>query len=525
MSCGCHACQPQAAAPAARRSAISCSDVEGRGLSPPAREPPRARSRALGLGAGIAAPVPTPRRARRIPELREVMSALSGAMVRKQASRALFGRLGLGRSSGLPTPFPFPEPDPCALLSPDAQPQPPVTFGPDDLRAHVPGLTNIHLGRSETWGKWVSPSGDDELKAYVPADFEANLDNDEFRELVWKHWLDEKAMTWDEAAARLTFEQERVRGMYWDSKNSGYYYQAMLHAIVTAYSFASKALSIEEANEACNITHRELRDYLMNELDLRLYTPPHKKCATYDITLSVDAVGRLSVSSRSSDCERKDCAGATNYGGRIEVCDEFKVNAAVADYMMYWSHRLMAYFLECGNPQHGILAYFCARSALAEIVHIAQMLVHEAVHDNRFTTAGDHCKANCCHNLAGWSFQQRCTAHLGLVRPISPVGADEDRSPDPWLHEAWDFVRGRAGAGGECGGMTVGGLHCGTFSRERPLQLRWAVPHDCAAETAGGVVNWDRTDGDCISAPAANVDSIRQSADQFVIAAPDWQPA
>lgn len=190
--------------------------------------------------------------------------------------------------------------------------------------------------------------------------------------------------------------------------------------------------------------------------------------------------------------------------------DGMQLTAALADYYFWWAHRLYDW-AESGNAGSDedavrFLAKWCARAALAEIVDIAGLLVHEITHLGHFVDSLWECRADqvglllptrylkCACFMNSWIFRARVTADLALPLPLLPdtssgesgddqhMPRDRDGVPrqrfDFRADEEWNFQYNQAFAA-DCIGATFDVEHNDLWSESHFALGMFDYPEDC----------------------------------------------
>jgi len=206
---------------------------------------------------------------------------------------------------------------------------------------------------------------------------------------------------------------------------------------------------------------------------------------------------------------------------RIIPCWIYSVEAAIADYLLSWAHRLHSRAYEtadAGNNRAALWHFFvgmmCARAAMAEIAEIARTLVHELAH--HLTGRSGHCLAvsgiantpqhdqplYMCQYLLAFLFYSRIRAELGLpvaslydgrfMRPFQP---EPDEHIDHLQHGfrylsyvgGWDF---QEDIYGETPVVSIDAWarsqHCDVFAKKRFLRVCLGTVGYCTDSPEGG---------------------------------------
>jgi len=200
--------------------------------------------------------------------------------------------------------------------------------------------------------------------------------------------------------------------------------------------------------------------------------------------------------------------GAFQRGDRVYMCKEMRLRAAVADYYFWWANRLFSYYAhESGDLWDNFIGSCCARSAMAEVNQIADIIIHEWIHwaANALTGSGSHCKGTACSMyVIPKFFRERVAADLCLPEPL--IVGDPAQSTTRWSHglnipyagvrHFPDIPENIAHDGGwirdpepywesidphySCGAGSVDWKHCNMWAPGHQVRISWELVEDCA---------------------------------------------
>lgn len=233
------------------------------------------------------------------------------------------------------------------------------------------------------------------LHARVPVGWEPTRSKGEMKEAYLADWLDRcvpgGAADWSSANRALHFDEDDVApGLFW-TDGWGYYHGFLLHAIRTVYGYRAVVDKDDLATFAttCKMSGSKIAEL---EAEGKVWLRSREMWCTNDPTLvSVD------VNAWPSAVFPEDGVGALGVkviheaftsGGKVRLCaNAVKWRAALADYYLWWAWRLYDYalYLRDLDPFGDWKLYYymgsmCARCAMAEIVNVAGLLVHELGH-------------------------------------------------------------------------------------------------------------------------------------------------
>lgn len=185
----------------------------------------------------------------------------------------------------------------------------------------------------------------------------------------------------------------------------------------------------------------------------------------------------------------------------IFLCDTYAVHASLADYYFWWSRRLLtrASSGKGDSLWYTVLAWCAAKAALAEIVEIAGVILHEYGHIK--VGGGDHClaafdeKLACGMYLDQGAFKCAVSAKLALPRPqfdggqaIDPYStyflefSDARRAGralqrfDYQMNDGWDFTESvRPSADVECSPRVLVQEHCRFWDVDHEVRFSWQI--------------------------------------------------
>ena len=267
------------------------------------------------------------------------------------------------------------------------------TVSPDELPT-LAGVQCINLGSATALlgSAWVGLYGS-ELRAHVPASFRATRSKSEMKSAYLLDWLNTchtgGASDWSMAADGIKWTSDDVPGLFWD-EGKGYYFYALMHAVLTLYGFRAGTRVTEVARDKCHYSAGGIRELV--EGGTGVYRKWIKSSADwapeYTCWIKIDNTGLVTVPALTVEPYSvgpsifSTAHAAFAYNGRVHLTESrIKLNAALADYYLYWAHRLYSYALDgSGSSYHYMLGELCAKAAMAEIAEIAALLAHEVGH-------------------------------------------------------------------------------------------------------------------------------------------------
>lgn len=343
---------------------------------------------------------------------------------------------------------------------------------------------------------WANGGALPVLEATIPVDYVPTRSKSEMKWALWPRWMERCAPggnpDWSRAGACVQWKGGAgPPGLFWDEGN-GFEYRFLLHAIVTMHGFRTYLSSRYQFPEACGMSTTKMDDYfkrrenwVKNEYTWLRYTAKD--------WLWLDEKGQLH-SSLYFDSKK---GSAWAWAGRIRYEPEaYRINAAVADFYLWWAHRLYSYALDGGGGWlHLAMAWWCAQLAMAEIVSMCEMLVHEWGH---LTGSSYHCgpgagsaegtnsPKSCCQYLSQVIFATRVSAEMGLPAPQQGGSINGDwRVADQVLKlPAGEVLVTSTNGTGNCyntRGVALGFLDA-CLSESSPCRVDRAIPKQCVSD-------------------------------------------
>lgn len=383
---------------------------------------------------------------------------------------------------------PAPDPsDPCAQ-QPDPRDIPfGMGFHPDGVSSVRGVLDRINLGQSADFGV---------LEAWLPREYEPTVSVQTMREMLLPYWMEKKTLTWTDAATHIDFEIEPVPGAFWYTKPMGYYYMAILNAIVTLHSYADIVDELPVGPTACRVSSESLRTFIEDANWSVVIREPHGDLPPYEMWIEVDMQGAV-VASRRRDAPPNGWANAYQnpISHTIHFGEKMKVSGALADYYFWWAHRLLGYSIDCQSLRHLVLALFCARCAMAEIGENCNLLMHEMMHFHEFG-GGGHCThsgdpKDCCNDTVPHGFSHLLWAKMGLPLPHMPDRTNTDRSGGRFSSNEWNWEFTGSN-------YSLNGSHCSVVRPAHDLRIDWSIARDCATGATSGYEVYRENGPDCI---------------------------
>ena len=362
-----------------------------------------------------------------------------------------------------------------------------------------------------------------ELFASLPPDFMASSSHDEFLAFALPTWFSRiHASTpeaWDAAFSALNPSiwdgdppEWKAKGLYWQN-SEGFLARALRYALVTAYAFAWATESIPTFSTACRID----RNVLRNTISGAALDPITKERWRLDVARMCEYTkDGVDVSAFGLVQPRRHWNGLwVGITPRFwtTLNDGVQVSAALADYHFSWAIRLFD-FARAGHSENPIadlwMSICCARAALAEIVDIAGLLVHELAHttnpfDSQQECRADSGKQECCRFNLRWYFCHRIAAEFALPLAALPNMADDDEridflrphetTFDGQRHrfdfdadEYWQFTyhSGTDANTDSCIPAELEGTHHGLWQVDHALGIAWNYPDGCADGSNSG---------------------------------------
>jgi len=349
-----------------------------------------------------------------------------------------------------------------------------------------------------------------ELKAHVPADFQPTRSKAEMKWALWPRWMERCASAgnpdWESAAACVNWKGgPGPKGLFWDSGN-GFEYRYLLHAVVTLNGFRTYLSDRYRFPAACGLSTEVISDYFRSR---------KKWIKNESIYLTAEAVPWMHIDGQGMmSCTMTTDADITAWAafGTIRYNQSlFECSAAVADFYLWWAHRLYSYALDgSGTRLHLLMAWWCAQLAMAEVVTLAGLLVHELGHltgswwhcgtqevtgwtvgaDGRLEAELEDVPLYCCQYLSDLIFSTRVRAELGLPKAQMQIHGPSGvwYQPDQVLgrRNSSVWIEARGTGSGQCSsasniaeGMVHQYLRAGSSS-----EVARALPKDCAPDIA-----------------------------------------
>ncbi|MBI4486777.1 MAG: hypothetical protein HY655_12270 [Acidobacteria bacterium] len=119
-------------------------------------------------------------------------------------------------------------------------------------------------------------------------------------------------------------------------------------------------------------------------------------------------------------------ANMSEHANEIRICGSISGRAARVDYLAWWACQLYHHAKQHGSIWYMFMAILCARNAVADIVWIAAVLLHECGHAAGYN---DHCGHSCCQDRAELFFQHAAWAAYGLP---ADTGVAERFATERW---------------------------------------------------------------------------------------------
>jgi hypothetical protein len=371
----------------------------------------------------------------------------------------------------------------------------PGTFDLNEL-FYLRNQCSIHLGDSEIGA----------LKATVPRDFVPTLSKTEMKwaEGYMDQWM--KAVVpsdadWETANNCIDYSNsDHTPGLFWDD-GWGFYHRALLHAVLTLRAYSHLTTSPSRFAQACgNYSADDLQDQINNR-SRWIHTSPNVGNISRHAELGCDPNPELLISidvdGRVSATRKRDGFNAFAYVGNIYFCNSMRLEAALADYYLYWAHRLYCYFWEESNDlSHWYIGLLCARAGLSEICELASLILHEYLH---IVGSSYHCdqffgsKEDCCQYILENIFRNRISAELGV-----PFAQLYNAAKKDWSNNRFYFIgdpwEARAGSGENCVGSHVWGRHSSLLDRKHMVSCDWYVVDKCSTGASSGTITFNNED-------------------------------
>ena len=322
-----------------------------------------------------------------------------------------------------------------------------------DEVADLRNVCEIDLGQCR---HWTGAPFHSRLWYELPLEFEPTSSHTEMLDALLPTWHDKVLSfgdTWhiaDRVVSDLFFTSShttwRKPGLYWEAGN-GFFYYAMRYAVATMYAFAYAVNEVSEFTDASGMDKDAVRNKLSALVHLVVKPGRFSNYTLDQITVTDGYVTARRTWRPSPDFPYEHYVAYT-FSDVTHVNDGMQLTAAIADYYYFWwAHRLYDW-AESGNAGGEadavrFLAKMCARAALAEIVDIAGLFIHEVTHLGHFVDSLYECQANsmfglqylkCASYMNSWIFRARVTSDLALPVPLfanCDDGSSEDAKDKP----------------------------------------------------------------------------------------------
>lgn len=332
-----------------------------------------------------------------------------------------------------------------------------------------------------------------ELRAEVPAGYVGTRPKSEMKQAFIPEWMAMCAPAgesdWAMANRCIDFTSRDQPGLFW-SDGHGYYHRALMHAVLTMYGYREVATSWTRMANTCEMDADWIRRHVENRsgwIGTKSFA-----CNSWAPQLTVDARGQV-ILSRPYPVDGTTTAISWP---RVNLCARFyKGEAALADYYFWWTHRLYSYYMDGEGTQiHWLVGLLCARCALAEIVEIGAVILHESAHRSG---SFYHCRPSAGGSLLGHfvgAFLLALNPHLGHYYYESHLGDMTDGKQDccQWGLEMGFRVRLTAALGlppsHDSAGEYLAGYHQRTRFNSRTgraISGQFYTPYDCARSGTG----------------------------------------
>jgi len=376
-----------------------------------------------------------------------------------------------------------------------------------DLRT----VCRVDLGASQKYNGFLDFDG--RLWAEIDdCNFAPSTSHEEFLKLMLPEWcaaIEENGWdhVWDSAGAVLQkstfndFPEWSSKGLFWDMEE-GFCFRALRYAIATVFAWAKRADDVEQFSEQC-LTDRSTIHERITNLDWRVRLD--RMCVYEDVHFTIDERGKVTDPTRTPNGTYK----AISATGATGVNDGLHIVAALADYYFWWSIRLFDWVKggHSSRPiQDLVVAVYCAKAGLSEIVDLAALLLHEFSHTTGVPATWWECQfltdnLDCCHFQLGWIFEHRLLAEFGLPLPTMAFCAPQEQFPfdsadaarerfNFGSDEGWSFTFSQLVLDAEgaevdrmdqCAPSSCLGEHGSLWEIKHHLQVTWSYPVECKA--------------------------------------------
>jgi hypothetical protein len=389
-----------------------------------------------------------------------------------------------------------------------------VTLSEDLVRAN-PGLyrntmgrgCRIHLGTHGLLAGRGDPNSELQLAlsaAYVPTTTKAAMLSDFVPK--WKSFIDATAdhgITWQGIADAIDFRFTNESGLYWD-EGQGYFQRFLMFSLRTIAAFsayahhgeerspwtsASDLHAIKAVTERCGIdSPTALRDRIADRIFLRSNSPGDLVSPLVQtFTGTID--GHSAVLEQDEDGRLVATVSSFEWGmmvplDTVMVREVYRIDAATADYLLWWAHRLHSYWTANGDEQAWRVGVCCARFAIGKVVAFAARMVHEFGHmpggSKWHCSFGRRWANYCCMDFTQSMFGERCVASMGLPMEWE-VRANREQPYAPFDVKSSEMPsRSFTFSGNDCEAATYTTHHCSYWQWPRPLVMGWSLPGKCS---------------------------------------------
>ena len=330
-----------------------------------------------------------------------------------------------------------PPPEPLEHFSCDL----PVTAGVDQLPAFE-DVCRIHLGElALTDGSLI------DLFTELPSDYRPSRSREAMLSAC-APWLvealdaparqgfteiDAHGMIWYPSMMATAYAMISPAGLFWPE---GYFHNASILSLLLLHRYADLAEAPAQFAEACDFSAAGLRnDMESGRFGVLMFAPP--VCGWRDVTddgFFTGPVFEIDVDTWGKVRPRRTYHGASGWAllQNVHVCAAMKMEAALADYYLWWAQRLFSYVMD-GLSQRPLwdlyMAIACVRCGIAELFELGALIVHEYAH--LFGGSLWHCSNNrgtysCCQFAIEFVYRNRASALLGLPIPHMAGGRRRD---------------------------------------------------------------------------------------------------
>jgi hypothetical protein len=383
--------------------------------------------------------------------------------------------------------------------------------------ASLRSACRISLGRSRRYEGVLDFGG--ELWAEISdCNFVPTSSHADFLKLFLPEWCEGiEAAGWDHVWERATavlqqstfddYAEWTSKGLFWDMEE-GFIFRALRCAIATLRAWGSHIDDIPQFAQQC-LTFQHTVESRIDDLAWRVRLD--RMCDFDAVTFEVDSFGQVVNPIRTRRGDYK----AISFTQTTGVNDGLHIVAALADYHFWWAIRLFDW-VSAGHSERPVqdllVAIYCARAGLAEVMDLAGLLVHEFSHTTGVPATWWECQfltdnLDCCHFMLAWNFEHRMLAEFGLPLPLMADCSTSQSFPDEGRDrfdyadgEAWSFTFAfDAGAGDhidKCDPASFTGAHADLWTLRHRLDVSWDYPSECAAQGS------DSSGSDTFNGPA-----------------------